>query len=123
MPNWTENLYIINGQRLKSMPYSWGAVNESGDHLYYIDRNELSDLSQNSDFLGFFADDIVVMPWADKIFEVVVEDVDSIGNVIEPRIKRSQINGRKIISEINSETKKYYHPQQFGTSSPWNVKL
>lgn len=119
MPNWKEELYFINGQRLENRPYSWGVINDEGAELYYIDRNEPSDLSMNSGFIGFYADDILKMDWSDNIFEAIIEEIDNYGNVFHNQIKRSKTVGRKVISEVNPETQKYYHPHQFAGISPW----
>ncbi len=121
-PRWTEKEYFMNGQKLRNRPNSWGKINEQGEHLYYIGSNEPADLSQNPGFIGFYADGVLKMPWADKVFDVYVRDKDEQGREIQKRVKRSEVNGREILSEINPSTGKFWHPQQFAGCSPWKHK-
>jgi len=96
---------------------------ETNEHLYYIASNEPSDLSLNSGFIGFYADDVLNEHWSDKVFEAEVIDIDLQGNEIVRRVKRSEISGRIVVSELNPFTNKYWHPHAFG-DSPWrNGKL
>jgi hypothetical protein len=118
-PLWTEKEYFLNGQKLRNKPNSWGEINDNGEHLYYIDRNEDADLEKNKGFIGFYADDILMKSWSDRVFEAKVEDTDRNGKRIVQRVKRSEIGNRKIVSEINENTGKYYHPHQFAGCSPW----
>tara|TARA_R110001583_G_scaffold122569_1_gene273862 strand:- start:27202 stop:28608 length:1407 start_codon:yes stop_codon:yes gene_type:complete len=115
---WQEDEFYLNGQKLDSRPNSWGKIN-SLEHLYYIASNETEDLTLNSGFIGFYADDILKQPFANKVFEVEVKDIDLEGNALISRVKRNKIGKRKIVSEINFETGKYFHPHQFFGSSPW----
>jgi len=118
-PLWTETEYWLNGQKLDARPNSWGIINESGEHLYYLSIGEASDLVLNKGFVGHFADDLLNNEIQDKVFEILVEEIDSDGNNIRKRIKRSDLTSQKIISELNADTQKFYHPHQFAGISPW----
>jgi len=116
---WEEKVFELNGQSLDYEPMSWGQINEEGENLYYISRDEPADLATNVGFVGFYANDLLKYEWADRVFEAEVEEFDSEGNSLTIRVKRANINGRKVLSEVNSETQEYYHPHQFGCISPW----
>lgn len=118
-PLWDEKLYYLNGQKLENEPNSWGQIDsETNEHLYYITSDEPSDLSLNSGYVGFYADDVLNEQWSDKVFEAEVIDIDQHGNERVIRVKRAEINGRVVVSELNPSTKNYWHPHAFG-NSPW----
>lgn len=116
-PKWEEKRYILNGHELKSEPYSWGRIDDDGQHLYHISSNEPADLATNPGFVGYYADDLLAQPWADKVFEVVVEDFDSEGQAYPRRVKKSDVQGRRILSEAS--TNRPMIPQQFAGFSAW----
>ena len=120
-PDWEEEEYYLNNQKLEFIPNSWGQINENGDHLYYIGSNELIDLCENVGFVGFYADDLLNKEWADKVFEVEIKEFNTEGQECAKRIKRAEMSNKIIISELNQETGKYYHPHQFAGCSPWKT--
>ena len=118
-PLWTETEYWLNGQKLNAKPNSWGVINENKEHLYYLSSTEKEDLLLNKGFVGHYADDLINTEIQDKVFEILIEEKDSNGNSVNKRIKKSELKNRKIISEINPHTNKFYHPHQFAGISPW----
>lgn len=120
-PDWVEEEYYLNNQKLEFIPNSWGQINENGDNLYYIGSNESIDLCENVGFVGFYADDLLNKEWADKVFEVEMKEINEDGTEYSKRIKRAEMSNKIIISELNQETGKYYHPHQFAGCSPWKI--
>lgn len=119
-PMWKEKVFYLNGQQLENKPNSWGKIdNDTNEHLYYISYNEPCDLSLNKGFIGFYANDVLKEPWSDKVFEAEVIDIDDEGREITVRVKRADIGDRKIVSELNPNNNKYWHPHQFSGNSPW----
>lgn len=118
-PQWTEVEFWLNGQKLDSRPNSWGLINDQGEELYYLSRQEKSDLTLNPGFVGFFADDLLNTPLQDRVFEVEIEDTSDNGITFVRRVKRYMAAGFKVISEFNSKTNRFYHPHEFMGESPW----
>jgi hypothetical protein len=118
-PLWTETEYWLNGQKLNAKPNSWGVINENKEHLYYLSSTEKEDLLLNKGFVGHYADDLINTEIQDKVFEILIEEKNPNGNSVNKRIKKSELKNRKIISEINPHTNKFYHPHQFAGISPW----
>lgn len=120
-PIWTEEEYYLNGQKLSSKPFSWGAIGEDGGkrvEVFHISRSEPEDLAKNSGFIGFYADDVLAQEWSDCVFEVEVEHIAGEGTS-RRRVKRSDVGGRRIVNETNPASGKPFHPQEFAGTSPW----
>jgi hypothetical protein len=122
-PLWTESEYWLNDQKLDARPNSWGIINEEGEHLYYLSSGEKEDFALNEGFIGFFANDLLNTDIQDKVFEVEIEETDSEGLTTRRRIKRFDIANQKIISELNHNSKRFYHPHQFAGVSPWKKEM
>ena len=78
-------------------------------------------MCENVGFVGFYADDLLNKEWADKVFEVEIKEFNTEGQECAKRIKRAEMSNKIIISELNQETGKYYHPHQFAGCSPWKI--
>jgi hypothetical protein len=118
-PMWTENEYYLNNQKLDNKPVSWGMINNEGDELFYIDKNQTEDFALNTGFIGFYADDVLKQSFADKVFTAMVKEVDLQGNEYTMMVKRFEIGDREIISEFDPIYNKNYVPNVFAGVSPW----
>lgn len=118
-PSWEETKFFLNGIKLTYKPNSWGQINEDGDELFYISSHESQDLISNKGFIGFYADDVLKQSWADKAFEVDVEEISEDGFTYSLRVKVCDINGRKVLYPENYPNERPIVPQHFAGCDPW----
>jgi hypothetical protein len=124
-PDWEENEYYLNGHRLNSKPYSWGVLEQKSDsnlsiELFHISSNEKVDFERMEGFVGYWADDILDQPWADRVFECYVKAIDEeFGSEYQKRIKMYKVNMSEIIEESTPHTKKWIPPHCFSGVPLW----
>jgi hypothetical protein len=121
-PDWTENEYYLHGYKLKSRPFSWGTIGVDSENkpieVFHIGGNETAQLENSQGFLGYWADDLLEKSWSEQIFECSVW-VDEEQNRYVKRVKRSNMGDLEIHSELNPETKHWFHPHEFAGVPVW----
>jgi hypothetical protein len=120
-PDWIEEEYYLNGLKLQSRPYSWGEIGEDEQRieLFHISGSEEAQLEKTDEFVGYWANDLITRPWADKVFECYVWEGEE-PNRFPIRVKRCNIGDRQINSEINPTTGKWFHPHEFSGVPVWD---
>jgi hypothetical protein len=121
-PDWIEEEYYLYGLKLQSRPPSWGVIGKDkvGQEieLFHISGGEEAQLEKTPGFVGFWANDLLKKPWAEKVFECSVWEEEE-PNRYAIRVKRCSIGNRQIESEINPETGQWFHPSEYAGVSVW----
>jgi len=124
-PDWVEKEYYLYGLKLQSRPLSWGVIgHDKGEQqieLFHIVGTEDAQLEKTEGFVGYWANDLLNQPWADRVFECSVWEGEEL-NRSPTRVKRDKIGNRQIESEINSESGRWFHPHEFSGVSVWKDK-
>lgn len=125
-PTWEEEEYYLDGYELLSRPNSWGIVESDGGGdlaLYHVSRKEPADLCTHPGFVGFYADDLLGQPWADRVFRVMVEKRDESGSAYQDTVSpwEARQKGLRIVSD-HDEAGRPHVAHHFVGSSVWKKK-
>jgi hypothetical protein len=124
-PTWEEEEYYLDGYALLSRPNSWGTIDvDAGSELalYHVSRKEPVDLSKHPGFVGFYADELLEQPWADRVFRVMAEKRDEGGNPYQDRVSAHEAREKvlRVVSELDEDGRPYV-PYHFRGSSVWRT--